>query len=312
MVEEKNLNLFRRLWIYQKERFPLLINAVAVTTFTFSAISYSRICRDAEGFVSWQTYLIGCFATFTLFLLVRIFDEFKDKEDDAKYRSYLPVPRGLIKLNELRNLGILIFIIQVVSIAYFQLPMLYLYLIVIGYLCLMGVEFFIPKWLKKHHLIYITSHMIIIPLLDIYSSGLDWLLDNDRPHAGLLFFFGVSYMNGLIVEFGRKFKAPIDEEVGVISYTGLWGIQKAVIIWMASILVALVIATFAAYYAGFGLPLFIVLSALAVICIIPGFLFLKSPSKKTAKLTEAASGIWTVGMYLSLGGIPMIMKLIAS
>lgn len=312
MTAEQDLPLLKRLWIYQRERFPLLVNAIAVTTFTFSAISYSRICRGAEGFVSWQTYLIGCFATFTLFLLVRIFDEFKDKEDDAKHRSYLPVPRGVVKLSELRWIAIIIGILQITSIAFFQLPMLALYLLVIGYLCLMGVEFFVPVWLKRHQILYITSHMIIIPLLDIYSSGLDWLLDGGKPHLGLLFFFTVSYLNGLIVEFGRKFKAPQDEEEGVISYTKMWGIKKAVYIWFGTILITLVVASLAAHYAGYGLPGFIVLSALAIVCIIPGFLFLKNPSKKTAKLTEAGSALWTVGMYLSLGGIPMLMKLFAA
>jgi 4-hydroxybenzoate polyprenyltransferase len=309
-MSESNLPYLKRLWIYQKERFPLLINLIAVSTFTFSAISYSRICRGEDGFVSWDTYLIGCFATFTLFLLVRIFDEFKDKEDDAKFRSYLPVPRGLIKLKELRNIGIIVGILQIAVIAYFQLPMLYLYVIVIAYLCLMGVEFFVGSWLKKKHILYITSHMFIIPLLDIYSSGLDWLLEDATAHWGLAFFFAVSYLNGLLGEFGRKLKAPADEEEGVISYTGLWGVNKAIVIWSIVLLSTLVIATFAAYYAGYGLVTFSVLVSLAILCIIPGIMFAKKPSKKSAKLVEAVSGIWIVGMYLSLGGIPMLMKII--
>ena len=309
-MSEANLPYLKRLWIYQKERFPLLVNLIAVSTFTFSAISYSRICRGEDGFVGWDTYLIGCFATFTLFLLVRIFDEFKDKEDDAKYRSYLPVPRGVVKLKELRNIGIVVGVIQIAVIAYFQLPMLYLYVIVIAYLCLMGVEFFVGDWLKKRHLLYITSHMFIIPLLDIYSSGLDWLLEGESPHWGLAFFFAVSYLNGLLGEFGRKLKAPKDEEEGVISYTGLWGVKKAIVIWALVLLLTLVIATLAAYYAGYGLVTFSVLISLAVVCLIPGILFAKKPNKKMAKAVEAVSGIWIVGMYLSLGGIPMLMKII--
>ena len=42
----------------------------------------------------------------------------------------------------------------------------------------------------------------------------------------------------------------------------------------------------------------------------PGILFAKKPNKKMAKAVEAVSGIWIVGMYLSLGGIPMLMKII--
>ena len=301
-----------RFYQYQKERFPVVMNLIAVTVFTFSAVSYSRIARGADGFIGWEDYLIGCFATFTLFLLVRIFDEFKDRKDDAKYRTYLPVPRGLVKLSELRNIGIVIGVLQISSILIFQPQMTVLYLIVIAYLVLMGVEFFVPTFLKKRQILYITSHMLIIPLLDVYSSGLDWVLEEAQPHFGLAFFFAVSFMNGLVVEFGRKMKAPQDEEEGVVSYTGMWGVQKAVWMWVSSILATLGLATGAAAVAGYGLELFLVLIGLAVCCIIPGIYFLKSPQKKRAKLMELSSGIWTIGMYLSLGGIPMIIELMSA
>lgn len=298
------------MYQYQKERFPVVLNGIAVLTFTFSAISFSRICRGAEGFVSLSTFLIGCFATFTLFLLVRIFDEFKDRFDDAQFRTYLPVPRGLVSLNELKVIGIGIGVLQITSIAIFQLEMLPLYLLVIGYLCLMGVEFFVPIYLKKHQILYITSHMVIIPLLDVYSSGLDWRLEETSPHYGLIFFFAVSFMNGLVVEFGRKLKAPEDEEIGVVSYTKLWGTKQATVIWMLSILITLVFATLAGFVAGFGITLLLVLVIVAGICFIPVILFLKNPSKKMAKQVEMMSGIWTILMYLSLGGIPMIVNLV--
>lgn len=309
-MNENEASYLKRMYIYQKERFPVVMNLIAVTVFTFSAISFSRICRGAEGFVPWSTYLIGCFATFTLFLLVRIFDEFKDKEDDAKYRKYLPVPRGLVSLKELRTIGIVVGVLQITSIALFQLPMLWLYLIVIGYLCLMGVEFFVPNYLKKRQILYITSHMMIIPLLDVYSSGLDWVLEGEQPHFGLIFFFAVSFMNGLVVEFGRKLKAPEDEEEGVISYTKMWGTKGATIAWMITVFVTMALATLAAHYAGYGLPVFITLLLFAVIVNLAGIIFLNKPNKKKAKLVELMSGIWTIGMYLTLGGVPMLMEIL--
>lgn len=311
MDNNNSAPFLKRLYIYQKERFPVLVNVIAVSVFTFSAVSYSRICRGVDGFIPWSDYLIGCFATFTLFLLVRIFDEFKDKEDDAKYRKYLPVPRGLIKLSELKWIGIIVGILQISVIAIFQTPMLSLYLVVIAYLCLMGVEFFIPNFLKKRQLLYIGTHMIIIPLLDVYSSGLDWLLEGADPHTGLLFFFAVSFMNGIVVEFGRKLKAPKDEEEGVVSYTKMWGVKGAVYVWLGTLATTLIIAVLASFYAGYGTTGTLVLCSIAALCAIPAFIFLKKPSKKTAKGVETISGIWTVTMYLSLGGIPMVMEMIA-
>ena len=117
-------------------------------------------------------------------------------------------------------------------------------------------------------------------------------------------------MNGIVVEFGRKLKAPADEEEGVVSYTKMWGTKRATYIWMLSVLVTLILATIAANYAQYGLPAFIILASIALLTVIPGFLFVRNPSKKVAKGVETMSGIWTIGMYLTLGGIPMLMNLI--
>ncbi len=307
---DKHLPLIRRFLIYQKERFPILGHGLMIVAFTFSAISYSRICRGEAGFITWQDFLIGIFATVTLFFLVRIFDEFKDKEDDAKYRKYLPVPRGLISLNELKAIAIVVAILQITAIALFQTNMLLLYGIVIAYLLLMGVEFFIPKWLKKHQIIYITSHMVIIPLVDIYASGLDWLMADADPHWGLAFFFAVSYVNGIVIEFGRKIRAPHREEEGVISYTKMYGSKGGTVRWLVLLFVTMGLAIAASWYAGYGWIAYAVFAGVFILCSIPGFMFLKNHSTKNSKRIEHASLVWTGIMYLSLGGIPMLKLLL--
>jgi 4-hydroxybenzoate polyprenyltransferase len=110
---ENNASFLKRIYIYQKERFPIFGHGLLVASFSFSAISYSRICRGVDGFVDGKTYLVGIFTTISLFMLVRIFDEFKDAEEDAKFRKNLPVPRGLISLKELKHLGVLLAIAQI-------------------------------------------------------------------------------------------------------------------------------------------------------------------------------------------------------
>ena len=161
MAQERK-SLASRFWIYQKERFPIFAHGLMIAAFTFSAVSYSRICCKVEGFIDLSDFLIGVFTTVSLFFLVRVFDEFKDQEDDARYRKYLPVPRGLISLRELRSIGILVGLIQIGLLIGLQAKMLLPYAVVMAYLLLMGVDFFVSKWLKAHHLIYILSHMLTI------------------------------------------------------------------------------------------------------------------------------------------------------
>lgn len=308
--EENNASFLKRFFIYQKERFPLIGHGLLVASFTFSAIAYSRICRGAQGYVSWQTYLLGIFITVSLFLLVRIFDEFKDAEDDAKYRGELPVPRGLVKLSELKNIGIVIFILQMLVNILFFPKMLIIYFAIIAYLLLMGKEFFVADWLKKHQFWYVTSHMFIIPFIDVYASGLDWLLEGAKPPIGLLFFFAVSYMNGIVLEVGRKIRTQDNESEGVLTYSSMLGTNKATWLWVAVLIATLALAIAASAFAGYGKTGTIVLGCVFFICTLPAFLFLKKKTKKLSKLIELMSALWTIAMYLTLGGVPMLQKLI--
>lgn len=309
---ENNASFAKRFYIYQKERFPFLGHGLLVCAFSFSAIAYSRICRGVQGFVNTRTFLLGIFTTITLFLLLRIFDEFKDAEDDAAYRKELPVPRGLVSLKELKIVGIVVVILQIVVNAVFFPKMLFLYFVVIAYLLLMGKEFFISDWLKRKPFFYVVSHMFIIPLVDIYASGLDWFLNNATAPIGLLFFFMVSYMNGVVLEIGRKIKAPDAEAVGVLSYSHMLGTAKATYLWLVVLFVTLILSVAAAHYAGYGLMAFYFLASAFLFCATPAFIFLKNKSTKISKAIEISSAIWTIAMYLILGGIPMIQKLLSN
>lgn len=303
------MNTLQRFYIYQKERFPILGHGLLVAAFSFSAIAYSRLCRGAEGFVDWKIYGVGVFTTVTLFLLVRIFDEHKDAEDDAMYRKELPVPRGLVTLNELRNLGIIVVILQIAVNLYFFPKMLWIYFVVMAYLSLMGKEFFIADWLKKHQFWYVTSHMFIIPLVDIYASGLDWLLEGADAPKGFLFFFAVSYMNGIVLEIGRKIRSSEQEAEGVLTYSAMLGAKKATYLWVLTIAITLILSIAAANYAGFGQVTFYVLIGFFLFCTIVALYFLKNQNTKSAKAIEIASAIWTIAMYLTLGGVPMLLKM---
>ncbi len=307
---EINASFLKRFYLYQKERFPVLGHGLLVASFSFSAISYSRICRGAEGFVAWETFFVGILTTITLFLLVRIFDEFKDAEDDARYRKELPVPRGLVSLRELGVIGIILVVLQVVVNFWFFPKMLVLYFVVIGYLSLMGKEFFVSEWLKKHQFWYVTSHMFIIPLVDIYASGLDWLLEGVSAPKGLMFFFAVSYMNGIVVEIGRKIRTPQKEAEGVLSYTAMLGTNRAVILWIFILLITLSLSIAASFFAGYGIAAFIVLGCVFMLCVSPAVLFLYNKTTRLSKMIEYASALWTIAMYLTLGGGPMISKLL--
>ncbi len=75
-----------------------------------------------------------------------------------------------------------------------------------------------------------ASHMLILPLVDLYATACDWRVGGRAPAPpdGLAWFLVVSYLNGMVIEIGRKTRAPADEEHGVETYSALWGVRGAV------------------------------------------------------------------------------------
>lgn len=280
-----------------------------IVAFTFSAISYSRLSSGLSTFVDAERFLIAFVNTFAFFFLLRVFDEHKDAEDDARFRKELPVPRGLITLRELRVVALVVVLAQLVLDSIYFPKMLVPWALVMLWMSLMGKEFFVSDWLKKHQFWYVVSHMFIIPFVDVFASGFDWYLDDRDAPLGLMFFFGVSFMNGIVIEVGRKLKATNDEREGVVTYSGLLGHSGASLLWIAVITVTLALASAACYYAEYSIYNYLILVGFYLIGIIFAIRYRSQPEKKPAKMMELISVLWTIVMYLTLGGIPMIIQI---
>jgi 4-hydroxybenzoate polyprenyltransferase len=105
-ADEKSLPAWRRWWIYQRERFPIFAHGALIAAFSFSAVSLSFMLRGQSGWPSGASLLVAFCSSFLFFLQLRIADEFKDFEEDSRFRPYRAVPRGLVSLGELRVLAI--------------------------------------------------------------------------------------------------------------------------------------------------------------------------------------------------------------
>jgi len=107
--------------IYLNERFPLGKNSLFVLIFTLSGYIYAGLLYNSKIIKSilskevnrvplfWGKEIdkvpIIWYKLFPLFIIIfmfffqlRITDEFKDYEEDLKYRPYRPVQRGIINL----------------------------------------------------------------------------------------------------------------------------------------------------------------------------------------------------------------------
>ena len=289
----------------------MLAHGPLVLAFSSSAVCFSRLLRGEPAWPGWRSLAVAFFTCLLFFLGLRIADEFKDFEEDARFRPYRPVPRGLVSLRELGWVGAGAAVVQFV-LALWLSPLLVIILFAGWfYLALMSNEFFAREWLKARPITYLWTHMFIMPIVDLYATACDWVPAGLKwPPGGLAWFLGASFFNGVVIELGRKIRAPADEETGVQTYSFLWGRRTAVLAWLTVMLATALFAARAADNIHFPWPVAITTGTILAIALCIGILFLRDPAPGRGKWFEQISGGWTLALYLSLGLVPLAWRII--
>lgn len=297
-----------RWWTYQRERFPLAVNGPLVAVFSLGALYHSALLRGAETRPGWGAGSVAFVVALGFFLLLRIADEFKDAEKDARYRPYRPVPRGLVSLRELGALGVGTAVLQL-GLTLWLDPQVTLVLVAAWiYFGLMSVEFFAGDELEERLGLYTASHMVILPLIALVATACDWAAAGAEPVMALAWFLGASYANGLVLEIGRKIRAPADEEAGVQTYSKRWGRTRAVTAWGGALVSAGGLSVVSAAQVDAGLWTAIILGAILVAPAIVAGRFLQDPTSHRAAPLELCAGVWLLASYACMGLLPLALS----
>ena len=348
-MNENNINskksiiqYIKNFKIYLNERFPLGKNSFFVLIFTLSSYIYTELLYNSKIIkpillkeisrasllwdkeidkvpIIWYKLLPLFIIIFMFFFQLRITDEFKDYEEDLKYRSYRPVQRGVISLKTLRKIGIATIIVQIILAHVINPKLIYFMLLVWIYMFLMTKEFFIKNWLTERILIYALSHVVIMIFITlVIVKGTGYILESHfletlylsleryekNIFIGLIPLFALNYLNGIVLEIGRKTRRADEEEHGVQTYSKLWGRKKAVIILsllfvIEYFFVILGLAhTYEKYFLFNGLTLLVIL----IVSIYFMVKFLKKDL--SGKIVETVSGLWIIFSSMSLGLLP--------
>lgn len=307
-MSERDLSLARRLWIYQSERFPLGKTALLVGVFSAAGVSASAHFAN-RALPGWEVFALAFGVTLAFFFHLRVFDEIKDAEDDAKYRPERPIPRGLVSLRLIIGLG-LACVPPVLAACWLVVPQsLALLLLTWGWMVLMGFEFFVPGWLKAHPLVYMASHMAIMPLIDLFVTGTEWAPYGAAP-AGLTLFLALSFVNGCILEIGRKLWAPEHEREGVDSYSALYGPRRAAVAWMGCVVLALALLAGVGFATGAPLATFALGLVAAIFTLRAGLAYRRTPDAAREKAVDTAAGLWVFACYVAAGFAPFIQQVL--
>lgn len=300
--------LAARLWTYQRERFPLAVYLPLIGISAACAAMYSAAASGRPGLPPLPVLAVTTLTAIGFFFLLRVADEHKDAEVDVRSRPELPVPRGLVTLGELRRAGAVVALAAVAANALVLPRLLWVLAPAAVWAALMAREFFVAEWLRARPLAYLLSHMVVMPLLFAYLTAADWLGFNSPPPRSLGLFLAVAFLNGLLVEIGRKLRAPADERPGVETYTQTWGIRAAASAWLGVLALAAVLTCLAARPTGVIVEVVVKLAFFLPLAAWPAAAFLRAPTTARAKAIEAFAGLWTIFIYFLLGLMPFLKR----
>ena len=302
-------------WIvYQRERFPILAHGALIAAFSSGAVCYSaqlRAARDGTAFSVRGSSLLVAFVSCLLFFFeLRVSDEHKDFDDDLRWRPYRPVPRGLVTLRELLLVALAGAMVQLALALWLEPRLVTPLLLVWGFMALMTREFGVRDWLRRHPITLLWSHMLILPLIDLYATACDWMPSGAGRLVGqgLAWFLVASFFNGIVVELGRKIRAPADEEQGVETYSALWGVRRATLAWLGAMACTLLFATLAAREVGAAWIVAGLLGAIGIGAALTAHRLTTAPVPGAGKRAERLSGLWTIAMYLGVGVLPLVVR----
>ena len=232
----KNKNILTKLYLYQKERFPL-----AVLFFTTLSVVLSSAAIVYQNDFSFSIHWIGIVLAFSAAIIfmfnVRVLDEIKDYEFDFKHHPERPVQRGLISLKSLFVVNFIFLVILFIISIYSSLLAFLFLLIALIYSLIAGFDFFLGRRIRKRFFLYnilclLQLLMFQVHLYLILTPKLDFLDSLLYIH----FFFVL--VNAGVIEVGRKIKVKSNESSGKDTYSSRMGKKKAIFLFLGIILLS--------------------------------------------------------------------------
>jgi len=226
--------MIKRIYIYLKEMYPVVPRLFLSAVLFFEIYFLVILTDDKMTKIRFSPGEIGGWLTVFFFLLsLRIADEFKDYESDKQLFPERPYPSGRVKKKDLIALLVFICAAAVVLNVLFLRDNLIFFGILCVYAVFMGVWFFSKYKMRKNLFLALISHNPVQLFINLYIIAFTCSKYGIKPlrfdNAMILV---TLYFPGLVWEISRKIRAP-EEETEYVTYSKLWGYQKAVKVVLA-------------------------------------------------------------------------------
>lgn len=298
-------HLAQRLWVYQAERFPVFKHGMVIAAFALAGAALPTLLSGSPAPLDPSVASVAIAVSFLFFLQLRIADEHKDFRDDCRFRPERPAPRGLVRLVELRWVAIAGGLVQALLAWALDPALLAPLALTWIWMALMTAEFFAPKALKARPILYMASHMAVMPFIALFTIACGWAggvaPSFSSPVAALL---ALAFINGAAIEIARKSWAPQDERRGVDTYSKLWGPRGAAAAAMLAIIIGVACALFVLLAAGASILFSIVAVAFASLGLGTALAYAAEPTPRRAKLIELGASLWVLASYVLIAIAP--------
>jgi 4-hydroxybenzoate polyprenyltransferase len=291
----------RRFGAYLNERFPPLGHGLIVIAYYLSNHSVAAALTNPASPVRFGLRaLLGAATVFLFFFHLRVFDEHKDRADDDTYHADRVLQRGVITLRDLRAAGAVGIALEFLFACLSGPAALVSLAIAFAYTLLMLKEFFVPRWLKRHFVVYAVSHMLVMLLLAAVVFSFATGLYIWQAPAWFWVFAAFGFLAGLNFEISRKMKTPEDEVDGVDSYTKVLGTFTAAYAVLVLRAADVGLAAAVGLHLDVGRWFYVVLAVALAVCAASVVSFRTRLSPKTAKSMETYSVLLLLLLNLSM------------
>ena len=290
-----------RLRAYLRERFPLFGHVLLIISYYSSNQFLARVLTNpGEPMRYTPASLIGALTLLFFFFHLRVFDEHKDFAEDARFHPQRVLQRGVITLADLRILAALCIVAEFALAAGSGRAPLAALGVAFVFSLLMLKEFFAAAWLKRHFLVYATSHMLLMPLLSLmvysFATGrMPWR----APGVFWVYAF-VGFFVTFNVEVSRKIRAPEDEVEGLESYSKIFGTYGAAWMVLGLRLVDTTLVSIVGHAIGVSVWFYVAVVALLLVTLGTFVRFRRTTNSRTAKALERNAGLYLIAFDLVL------------
>lgn len=290
-----------RLLAWFNERFP----APNALLFFMMYVSAAAVARPTASEWNLANDIIACLVTWSFFLLLRIFDEHKDYQIDLRNHPNRVLQSGLITLGNLRVLGALCLSAQLSWSLFHDYnanghvlgSATTAWLLMLGWTCLMGKEFFCGEWLEKHLTLYAFSHMLVMPL------HVWWLVQIAAPNTPLndnvMMLMLLGFVGGFCFEITRKTNGAEEERDTIESYSRIFGssLAGAIVLALTTTMATLQLVLIERLSASFPIVSAVILGICWLLCASQLIRYIRNPTAKARKLNEGFVALLMLAGY---------------